>query len=186
MWPPTLHDDVVVLRPMADADRDGVFAVLSTAPEISRWTRIPWPYTRSHLDQFFALIDRWHRGRGDVVWAITTADDDGVLGCIGAHRIGGPWRDRSGFLPDEPGYWLAPAARGRGLMTRSLTLVARWLLDDVGSPRVNLQVKVGNAESRAVAERVGFRFDGLVAAHEVDDDPIPADHWRFVLDSSPS
>ncbi len=66
-------------------------------------------------------------------------------------------------------------------MTRALTLVTDWLLDDLGRPEVNIQVKVGNAASRAVIERVGFVHTGTVLATEVDDDPMPVDHERFVL-----
>ncbi len=171
----------MVLRPMATRDRESIFAVLSTTPDIARWTRVPFPYERAHLDQFFTLIRTWHRARSDAVWAITSVGDDRPRGCIGAHRIGAAWRDRSGFLPDEPGYWLAPDERGRGTMTRALTLVTDWLLDDVGRPEVNIQVKVGNAASRSVIERVGFVHTGTVFAREVDDDPFPTDHERFVL-----
>jgi RimJ/RimL family protein N-acetyltransferase len=176
-----MGDDVVRLRPMVDRDRAAVFAVLSSDPEISRWTRIPWPYEQFHLDQFFGMIATWGRGSTDAVWAITTPDDDTALGCIGAHRIGGAVRPRSSFLPDEPGYWLTRAARGRGLMTHALGLVCDWLLDERQRPQVNIQTKVGNTASRGVIERVGFRFVEMVAADAVDDDIVPTDHDRFVL-----
>ena len=181
MWPPTLEDDQVVLRPIDPGDRESIYSVLSTTPDIARWTRVPFPYERTHLQQFFSLVETWHGARSDAVWAMTSPDDARLRGCIGAHRIGAPWRARSGFLPDEPGYWLMPEARGRGSMTRALTLVTDWLLDDLGRPEVNIQVKVGNAASRAVIERVGFVHTGTVLATEVDDDPMPVDHERFVL-----
>ncbi len=181
MWPPSLHDDLVRLRPLQLDDREPLFATLSSDRGISRWTRIPWPYERVHLDQFFALVDTWRRARTDAAFAVTADGDDTLVGCIGVHRIGGVWIPRSSFLPDEPGYWLAAPARGRGLMTRSLRLVCAWLFDDVGRPQVNIQTKVGNIPSRAVVERVGFRYTGTVAASEVDDDPNPADHDRYLL-----
>lgn len=185
MWPPVLCDDVVELRPLSETDREAVFAALSSDSEISRWTRIPWPYERTHLDQFFALIRGWHRDRSDAAFAVTIRDGEPgegeFLGCIGAHRIGGAWRDRSTFLPDEPGYWLDRRARGNGLMTRALRLVCDWMFDDLGRPQVNIQTKVGNTASRAVIERVGFRYTATVLADQVDDDTAPVDHDRFVL-----
>jgi RimJ/RimL family protein N-acetyltransferase len=188
MWPPVLADDVVTLRPLTESDREPVFDTLSSDREISRWTRIPWPYERTHLDQFFALVRGWHRERSDAAFAVTLGDgvdnngnDGAFLGCIGAHRIGGAWRDRSSFLPDEPGYWLDQRVRGRGLMTNALGLVCDWMLDDLRRPQVNIQTKVGNAASRGVIERVGFRYTGTVLACDVDDDPMPVDHDRFVL-----
>ena len=181
MWPPVQSDDVVRLRPIDEHDREPVFAALTASDEISRWTRIPWPYERAHLDQFFSLQTSWRAGRSDAVFAITAPDESGdaLLGCIGAHRIGGVDRARSSFLPDEPGYWLAPAARGRGLATRSLRLVASWLLHDLGRSQVNIQTKVDNAASRRVIEAVGFRYVGTVLGADLDDDDT--DHDRFVL-----
>lgn len=181
-WPPMLAGDVATLRPMVEADREAVFGVLSSEPDISRWTRIPWPYEREHLDQFFSLVATWHRTRSDAVFAITPVHDrDELVGCLGVHRIGGAWRPRSSFLPDEPGYWLASSARGRGFMSDALQLACRWLLDELQRPQVNIQTKAGNRASRAVIERVGFRFTGTVPANQIDDDPAPVDHDRFVL-----
>jgi RimJ/RimL family protein N-acetyltransferase len=176
-----LDDDVIRLRPLHDGDRAPILAALSSDREISRWTRIPWPYDEVHLEQFFAMVRSWERSRTDAVFAITTAGNDDLLGCVGVHRIGGEWRARSSFLPDEPGYWLASGARGRGLMTRALRLVSAWLIDALGRPQVNIQTKVGNGPSRAVIDRVGYRYAGTVLASDVDDDPNPADHDRFVL-----
>jgi RimJ/RimL family protein N-acetyltransferase len=66
-------------------------------------------------------------------------------------------------------------------MTASLRLACRWMLGDLQRPQVNIQTKAGNAASRAVIERVGFQHTGTVPASEIDDDPNPVDHDRFVL-----
>ena len=66
----------------------------------------------------------------------------------------------------EIGYWLGRAAQGRGTMT----LAVRALIDHAFGPwklhRVMIQAGVGNARSRAVAERLGFTLEGVLREAE--------------------
>ncbi len=61
----------------------------------------------------------------------------------------------------EVGYWLDAGHTGRGLATRA----ARWsvgrLFEVERIHRVEMQCGVGNAASRAVAVRLGFREEGV-------------------------
>lgn len=61
----------------------------------------------------------------------------------------------------EVGYWLGEDFTGRGLATAA----ARWAVDRLFTSerlhRVEMQCGVGNAASRAVAERLGFRAEGI-------------------------
>ncbi|HVU76114.1 MAG TPA: GNAT family N-acetyltransferase [Gaiellaceae bacterium] len=59
--------------------------------------------------------------------------------------------------PFEVGYFLRPDAWGRGLATRSLILVRDWF----GEP-LALCTHPLNERSQRVAERAGFRRDGVV------------------------
>lgn len=67
----------------------------------------------------------------------------------------------------ELGYWLAPEARGRGLMHRAVRLVLDFAFDPDGLDleRVSWQAYVGNLASLAVAWRCGFRLEGQVRGH---------------------
>jgi RimJ/RimL family protein N-acetyltransferase len=175
----TLSDGVVALRPVARSDGPAILAALSTDTTVARWTRVPWPYTRAHLEEFLRAVEAWHRGAGDLALAVTDATSGEFLGCMGLHRIAASDAPRSAFLPDEVGYWLCANARGRGVATRALRLLAQYALVDLHRPRVNLQTKVGNDASVAVARKVGFVFVGRVYAGDIDDDDV--DHDRFVL-----
>lgn len=61
----------------------------------------------------------------------------------------------------EIGYWLGESASGRGIMTRAVRAMLSFVFDDLKLNRVALQTDVRNTRSRAVAERVGFTFEGI-------------------------
>jgi RimJ/RimL family protein N-acetyltransferase len=174
-----LTDGTVILRAVEVRDGPAVLAALSSDRTVSRWTRVPWPYTSAHLDEFMRAIAAWHSGRTDVAVAIVDAASDEFLGCMGLHRVGYPQLARSAFLPDEVGYWVKASARGRGVATRALRLVSVYAIDELQRPLLNLQTKVGNDASVTVARRVGYRFSARVLGRDVDDDDV--DHDRFVL-----
>ncbi len=177
--PDRLQDDRVVLRGIVERDAEALFGHLSSDPDIARWTRIPWPYTRGHLRDFMALVGRARLGSTDLVLAITEPDADTLVGSVGVHRMGGAEHPRSALLANEVGYWLAREARGRGLVTSAVRLVSACALRDLGVSTLNLQTKVGNTASQNVARRAGYHFVRRVPASEVDDDL--SDHDRFEM-----
>ena len=63
------------------------------------------------------------------------------------------------------GYWLAPEARGRGLATRAVLLLARLAFEDLGLARVELTCGPDNHASQRVAARCGFTREGLLRSH---------------------
>jgi RimJ/RimL family protein N-acetyltransferase len=65
----------------------------------------------------------------------------------------------------EFGYWAAPEARGRGYTTRALRLLARWTLDELKLPRLQLGTLWGNTASERVAEKAGFSREGVLRSY---------------------
>ena len=58
-------------------------------------------------------------------------------------------------------YWLAESANGRGLMTRAIRPIIDHVFEDLKLNRVGLEAEPGNLKSKAVAERLGFTFEGV-------------------------
>ena len=81
---------------------------------------------------------------------------DRIVGSIGFPEVN---RDQRSC---EIGYWLGRSAQGRG----TVTLAVRALIDHAFGAwklhRVVIQAGVGNARSRAVAERLGFTLEGVL------------------------
>lgn len=105
---------------------------------------------------------------------LTRFCDDGLpwVGIwLGERMVGGLL-----FFPLDPrlrstevGYWLGQDAAGRGLMTRALRAMLHYAFDLLAVNRVGLQAEVENARSRAVAERLGFTFEGIHRQSWVND-----------------
>lgn len=67
-----------------------------------------------------------------------------------------------GLGTGEIGFWAAPEHRGRGYVTEGALAVTRWAFTRAGMDRVEWRAEVGNAASRAVAERAGFTVEGVL------------------------
>ncbi|HEY5165985.1 MAG TPA: GNAT family N-acetyltransferase [Acidimicrobiia bacterium] len=153
---PALHDDMIVLRPPEAGDAAAITAAVQD-PDIPRFTMVPSRYT---IDDAAAFIERsaglWDSGDA-APFVIVDATTGTLLGSVGVHDLG----LESG--PAHVGYWVAAAARGRGVATRALRLVARWTLEDLRLPRVEVYVFVENERSQRVATRAGFAREGIRA-----------------------
>jgi RimJ/RimL family protein N-acetyltransferase len=88
--------------------------------------------------------------------AIVDARTDEFLGTVG-------WRWVDGNV--QVGYWVKKEARGRGVATSALRLLARWAIEELGAERVQLLAEPENVASQRVAEKAGFRREGLLRSY---------------------
>jgi RimJ/RimL family protein N-acetyltransferase len=153
---PPLADEVVTLRPWRADDAPAIAAVLDGDPEITHWLdMVPQPYGLEEAHQYVAACRRgWEEGAG-ASFAILDAADGSVAGSIGI-RLDLP----AGVA--ETGYWVARAARGRGVATHALRLAAAWILAVPGVERLQLRADALNAPSQRVAEKAGFKREGVL------------------------
>ncbi len=126
-------------------------------PEIPRWIPcVPRPYTREHAESYLeACIES---GSERHALAIVSAPTDDLLGSI---DMGVNAHDYRGHI----GYWIVASARGRGVCTCALRLFSRWALDELALQRLELITDPDNLASQRVAEKVGFRREGVLRAH---------------------
>ena len=70
----------------------------------------------------------------------------------------------------EIGYFLSESAQGSGTVTKACRVLIRLAFDEHDIHRVNIRSIKNNRRSRAVAERLGFTFEGyLREALQLDD-----------------
>jgi RimJ/RimL family protein N-acetyltransferase len=155
---PALGDGRIRLRLPAAKDEPAVFDACQD-PEIRRWVPIPDPYRREDAREWItqSSVGWSKRDHGDL--AIANASTDGFLGAIGLRPIE---EGRANI-----GYWVMPAERGRGVATDAVRLLGHWALRSLGLRRLELYHLVGNEASGRVAEKVGFRREGVLRAYVI-------------------
>jgi len=62
----------------------------------------------------------------------------------------------------EMGYWIAREARRQGFALAAARLVVRWAFEEIGIQRLEILAYPGNAASQALAEKLGFRREGVL------------------------
>jgi RimJ/RimL family protein N-acetyltransferase len=154
-----LVEDGTALRPWRDTDIPAL-VIACQDPEISRWTRVPYPYgptdARSYLLQRHDIV---HAGTA-APYAIVTADDTAhLLGSISLLRFS--WPDARA----EVGYWLAAYARGQGHVSRAVRLITNWGFQTLGLERIDLLAATENPASQRVAERTGFTREAVLRSY---------------------
>jgi ribosomal-protein-serine acetyltransferase len=139
------REDAVAVHRLIEAER----------PRLARY--LPWaseqalPETRAFIERraLAALVAAdglelgvWWRGE--------------LRGMMGIYSV--RQTPRRGSL----GYWLTREAEGNGLVTRALRVLIDKAFRDLAFTRLDIRAEPENARSRAVAERLGFRFEGIL------------------------
>ncbi|MEJ7787298.1 MAG: GNAT family N-acetyltransferase [Solirubrobacteraceae bacterium] len=146
-----LYSDGIVLRSWHPGDAARVFEVCQD-PQIQHWLpTLPRPYREVDARGF--VTDAL--GLGPYQLAVVEAGS--VVGSVGLHLA----KHETGGI----GYWCAPEARGRGLTTRAVRMLCRYGLVELGLERLQLTADVDNCASQRVAEKVGFRREGVIRSH---------------------
>ena len=150
--PEPLTDGTVTLRPFGAVDSDMIERVRSDVA-INRWmSLLPRP-----ADEFLESAEDGRRTGSLLFFAI--CEHDTPLGGVAASA---EVDFRAGL-----GYWLLPEGRGRGLATRALRRLSSHLLDETACKRCELWVDIDNTPSRSVAERAGFRLEGVLRSYAI-------------------
>jgi [ribosomal protein S5]-alanine N-acetyltransferase len=144
---PPLFDNHVLLRPLGEGDIAVVEHALSDL-EVQRWFDDRGLTAREVVER---AATRWGASEAAEFAIIDEAE------CVGSIWLNLGLENRAGV-----GYWLLAHARGKGLATSALVLVARWAFDALGVKRIGLNTDPRNIASVRVAERVGFTREGLL------------------------
>jgi ribosomal-protein-serine acetyltransferase len=176
-----------LLRPVEDGDVPELFRLVeANRDHLRAW--LPWlDSTRAEADlRAWADAEREKAAAGRSVQFAVVAEGR-IAGVIGFHEI--DWAHGQ----VELGYWLAEDRQGRGLMTRAAAELVRMAFEELGLNRVGIRTATGNARSRAIPERLGFRHEGVIREGErlyerfVDLDVygLLASEWRIRAPGQP-
>ncbi|MBB5697335.1 GNAT family N-acetyltransferase [Sphingomonas yantingensis] len=146
----------LTLRPGWREDAPALAAAIAHETVVRMLSRAPWPYRLDDAEAFLALPSRideptfliFEHVGGDAV----------LVGGIGIHR------DEAGER--EVGYWLTPAAWGRGLMTEAAGAVVTTLAESLRLTRLVSGHYLDNPASGRVLTKLGFVATGEVRTRQ--------------------
>ena len=148
--PPVLDGDLVRLRPLVEADRAALVAVLADPTVVEWWdTRGP----DGSAEELIAGEPSWF------VWAIEA--DGRLAGSIQASE-----EDDVDYRHAGIDIFMAAPFQGRGLGTDAVRTVARWLFDVRGHHRLTIDPAAANARAIRTYEKVGFKPVGVMRRYE--------------------
>ncbi len=153
-------DDELTLARLQPSDAAGLYALIdANRAYLRRW--LPWlDGTRSNADVagfIAATLEQHAQGRGPQFKIVCR---DRVVGATGFHPL-----DLAHGI-GEIGYWLCEDRQGRGVVTRCCAALIRLGFEGYGLNRIQIPAAVDNAKSRAVPERLGFTFEGVIRQRE--------------------
>jgi RimJ/RimL family protein N-acetyltransferase len=157
-----LADDTIRLEPLEQRHAPKLLTVIDGDPDIARFTRVP---AEPDLTFVRSWIRRYENGWNDgscAGFAIVDHDDAllGFAALVQADLDAGE---------AELGYVVAQAARGRGLATRALRLLTDWSFEGLRLERLELMISPDNVGSERVADRAGYRFEGVLRSKHIRD-----------------
>lgn len=156
--PPVLEPEAVtgagvVLRPWTVADAPALLGLLDDEE-----ARIFSPLPEMAADGLAGAV-AWCESRADwsggthASWAVEL--DGGLAGYVSVFELD------FDQLDGEVGYFVLPGRRRRGVATRAVETAAGYAFGRLGLLRLMLYHAVENVASCAIAERSGFRLEGV-------------------------
>ena len=175
---------------------------LSTTPSAELRPLEPWQAEEflAHIDRARETVDPW------IPWASRSTDLESARATLqkfadkqaaDTGRILGIWLDGTlvggvmfvRFDADagncEIGVWMEPAGSGHGLVTAAARLLIEYAVTVRGMQRIEWITTPSNTRSRAVAERLGMKLDGVLRSeyvhhgerHDAEVYSLLADEW---------
>jgi RimJ/RimL family protein N-acetyltransferase len=144
----------LVLRPLELGDADALLPFASD-PEVSKMLSWDPHKDRSETVAFLERVIAARTEGTSIAWAIVFEGQ--VVGVISIDGI--RWEFRAWRMDKaEIGYWLGRPFWGRGLMSEAATAALRFAFEMLGLHKVTIGCVEGNEASRAIIEKLGFRF----------------------------
>ena len=156
VWPRTpIADDRVALRPFITEDVPDLVTACADG-DVVFWAGWSTPFPRDEA-LHWVRGQSARRGAGEGLdLAIVDLQSGDMAGLIQLESV--DWFNQRASI----GVWLAPHARGRGLMTHALRLFVSWVFSELKLNRLEYLSLSDNTPALAVAERCGFVREGTL------------------------
>ena len=155
-----IGDGIVLLTKVQPEDAEDVFALIDSNRDYLReW--FPWVDPAKGVEATLDFIERSlkqdEEKNGFQCCIRLESNIIGVMGFVKVDQIN---------KKTEIGYWIAPSCQGRGIITKAARALTDHAFAEWGLNRVAIYAGEANTKSRAVAERLGFKFEGVLREAE--------------------
>ena len=147
-----VSDDLEISVPV-ESDAEELFSVIDANRDYLReW--LPWLDDILSIDDEKSMIRNfWNNGDDSVIYVIRL--NGAIVGVVSLNWL--DWNNRSFGL----GYWVSEDWSGRGIATKSCSRLIDHCFSDLGLHRSVIEASVHNIPSRAIAEKLGMRLEGI-------------------------
>jgi [ribosomal protein S5]-alanine N-acetyltransferase len=178
-WPARLQEGRVGLRPprLRDATTWSTLRLRNEA-WLAPWeptSNEPWAVRHSVASWPSALGSLRRLARAGVLLPFMITYDDELVGQITVNNV-----VRGALRSAQIGYWVDQGHANRGITTTAVALAADHCFGPVGLHRVEVDIRPENVRSRRVADKLGFREEGLYVRY-LDIDGGWRDHVTYAL-----
>ena len=147
-----VEDGLELLVPIEGDARELFVTVDENREYLREW--LPWLDDVNSVDDELAMIRRIRNDK-NFNWVYLIRKYGELVGVVSLNWV--DWDNRSFGL----GYWVSESSSGRGIITKSCRRVIEHCFVDLKLHRSVIEVAADNHPSRAVAERLGLRLEGI-------------------------
>jgi len=160
---PSLADGDIVIRPFAPEDVASSYAAACESIDtVGPW--MPWCHAGYALDEAAAWVELCRKN-----WAEGVSCEFGIFGAASNEVWGGVGVNSINRVNNYAnlGYWVRASRTGRGVATRAARLAAQFAFRELGLARIEIVILPDNAGSRAVAAKLGARYECIARNRHV-------------------
>jgi len=167
-------DETLSLELLNDTHAEAIFELVDVNREVLReW--LPWVDYMQTVEHFRKFVrDSEHSRKQEIDYGFVILEEESVVGRIGIYRVDQP--NKTGSI----GYWLGNGFAGRGIITKACEAIIDYGFETLQLNRLEIRCGTQNGKSKAVAERLGFKQEGILSQAEWIGDKC-IDHYLFAL-----
>ena len=184
VWPVKIRKEDLLLRPLRLRDKK----VWEQVREVNREWLSQWEATRPKIDtsvplpNYYQMVTQQHRdGRAikNIALGIWLKNSGREI-FIGQITLGGIafGAMRGAYI----GYWIDQRYANRGYTTRAVVALTQFAFDKLSLHRIEINLRPENEASKRVAEKAGYKFEGLRTSY-LHIDGAWRDHLCFVKEN---
>ena len=156
---PVITTNRLILRELTNQDAEALHKYWSDSDVLEYLSLDPFTSIQESLDMIGILKNLYGDSQG-ARWVITLKDSGKIIGTCGFHNF------KSEHRRVEMGYELGKEYWNLGIMTEALQAIIYYGFNTMQYNRIEAFVNFGNARSKKILEKNGFKLDGLLREYE--------------------